>query len=197
MVEVDFRGADLSFATFDGNYENIHLDGKATFETIRLKQIDAARREWDQTIQIPKRDRWLNWGRLRSIGEFPLFGVSWTAFISSVLTVTAIGFVNEHRSVEVLQYPIPIPARMTLLIVSSLLLVVGSTLYRVMCPKRVQHFSETAWVEEHQYSRLHYLGESLKRRGQWLTATTTVLGGVLALYLTIDRLWAAVKIIVQ
>ena len=51
---------------------------------------------------------------------------------------------------------IPFPHRMMLILLSCLLLVLGSTLYRINCPSLVQYFSETAWVEEHGKARLQY-----------------------------------------
>ena len=83
-------------------------------------------------------------------------------------------------------------------LISCLLLVLGSTLYRICCPSRVQHFSETAWVEEHGKPRLQYYAESLRRRfWQWPTLLFTVSGGLLALLLVGERLVLAFGYIIE
>jgi hypothetical protein len=80
---------------------------------------------------------------------------------------------------------------MTAIIVSSLLLVIGSTVYRFRCPRRVQEFSETQYVEQLGHPRPRYISDALKREGQKTAAVTTLLGGGLALCLIVERLWLA------
>jgi len=48
---------------------------------------------------------------------------------------------------------------MTFILLDTLLLVAGSTLYRFRCPERIQEFSEHQWVEEHGHPRLIYIGD--------------------------------------
>ena len=91
-----------------------------------------------------------------------------------------------------LTFEIPFPLRSQLIVISSLLLVAGSTLYRVGCPARVQEFSETEWVEAHGHPRLLYISDSLSR--SWLVWPTTILtgtGGLLAVGLMVDFLLTA------
>ena len=139
--------------------------------------------------------RGLNWARLRGIGAFPLFQVSYAALAVSILMITSTGWLNKTRVITVLEYPIELPDKTMYLFASSILLAVGSTLYRLKCPARVQEFSEVQWVEQHRYPRLQYLAESLSRPWQIETAVITGIGGVGALYLVGDRVYVALRYI--
>ena len=78
------------------------------------------------------------------------------------------------------------------ILISSVLLVLGSTVYAWTCPQRVLHFSETEWVEEQGKVRLHYLAASLSQRGwQWPAAFFTLSGGLIAISLVIERIGIA------
>ena len=193
----DLRGCVISLAQFGvTSLKEVRLNGKTVLDRVRITPNDNLVEEM-ATLSIPRRDRYLNWSWLRAIGRFPLFGVSWGALIASLVAVNTIGLLNETQLLgrDLVQYPIPIPHRMTLIIVSSLLLVIGSTFYRIFCPQRVQHFSETEWIEEHGKLRLLYLVESLRRRGQFLTTVATLVGGVLAFLLVVERLAIAFRYI--
>lgn len=199
LDRANLHGADMSFASIkNATIESIKIDRKTILNTLRVVDVTSLFREHQKTYEIPWADRWLNWEMLRSIGQFPLFGVSWTALVVSLVGVTTIGLLNETKLLDFIDYPIPIPHRMAGIIVSSLLLVVGSTLYASMCPRRIQHFSETAWVEEHDKVRIHYLAASMSRRfWQWATAVTTVVGGAWALWLVAERLAIAFRFIAK
>ena len=88
--------------------------------------------------------------------------------------------------------PIPIPRRMVLVLVDTLLLVIGTTFYRLCCPDRVQEFTQAAWVEKYRQPRLRYLAVSWSRRWlQWPTLVFSVVGAALAAYLIVERLYSA------
>lgn len=193
FTKADFRGSDLSFADINtANLSHITVGDETRLSNVRVGTLDPPCREREQTVVLGRRDFISNWSRLRTIGRFPFFTVSWAAFVISLLVVNMIGFLNHQELLDFIDYPIPIPERMGWIIFSSVLLIAGSTLYHVYCPQRVQHFSETTWVEEHKNSRLHYLGEMLRRRR--LQETTAVLfwsGALIAVMLTWERLVAA------
>ena len=87
---------------------------------------------------------------------------------------------------------------MTEIFVTSLCLVVGTTLYRLACPHRVQEFSETEWVEQHGRARLQYFAESFRRKwAQWPTLVFTVVGGALGGWLVVERLWRALLYVLR
>jgi len=115
--------------------------------------------------------------------------VSWSALAFSLIYLYYIDLLNHTQFLQFIDYPIPTPVRMVWVLRSSLLLVIGSTLYTTVCPARVQEFSETQWVEQHRHPRLLYIAEKLRRRWvQWPTLITTVVGGLIALWLVCERL---------
>jgi len=122
---------------------------------------------------------------------------------TSLIIINGVGFLNDHKFVvSALRYPLPIPDRTTLLFVSSIFLAIGSTIFKVACPSRIQEFSETQWVEQHGHPRLHYLAVSMswrswRRPAQWATAFFTLLGGLLALWLMIDSIKLAISYLIQ
>lgn len=95
------------------------------------------------SIVLTPRDSRLNWGVLRRVGSLPLFEVSYGALAISIVTINAVGYLNRTRVSQWFEYPIEMPARMTWLFVSALFLGIGTTLYKLRCPGRVQTFSET------------------------------------------------------
>lgn len=191
LTEADLTSADLSNARFTGAKLESTKFWHITFVRGHANMIDGS-----DAIQFGRRDRWLNWARLRKVGQFPLFGVSWGAFLMALITINTIALLNENRFVQSLHYPIPVPLRSMLILLSTALLVVGSTVYRLKCPDRIQTFSETEWVEQHKQPRLLYLAENLNRWGwmgrwQWICTVSIGLGGFLALWLIGERLWLA------
>lgn len=193
-ASADFRGADLSHSSAAGADFAGASFGGTLLDHIQFGPDHPALHDGTDTIAISPRDFWLNWGRLRAIGEFPVFQVSYAALAVSMITITSIGWLNSTRPiVDVLQYPVELPNRTLLLFASSIFLSVGATLYRMTCPKRVQQFSEVQWVEEHGHARLKYFEESFWRRWQIETALITAVGGALALYLVADRVYVALR----
>lgn len=188
---VDLRRADLTNADFH----------EAVMDRTQLDQVvfgpdHQSMHDGSEAIIFPRRDRTLNWGGIRRVGTLPLFEISYVALAASLLAITTVGYVNEARLFDV-DYPVPLPARMMWLLLSSLLLVIGTTMYRLACPPRVQEFSETQWVEQHGRPRLQYLAESLKRRWQIPTAVFTGIGGVLGVALLLERIWVAFRYVIQ
>ena len=192
-------GADLSGASLRGaTLDQTSLDSASVSRTTRVRGIVVPEghdpmSDGSDTITIPGRDRWLNWARLRAIGAFPLFGVSYGAFAVSLIGINLIGWLNQEQPTTLLSYPIDIPQRMGLILASTLLLMLGTTLYEFFCPRRIKEFSETIWVEEQGHHRLLYIVEKMQNRWlQWPTALATAMGGALAVYLIAERLWMAV-----
>ena len=74
------------------------------------------------------------------------------------------------------------------------MLAIGATLYAIFCPKRVQQFAETQWVEEFGHSRLQYFSDSWSKQ-PWLYATFgfTVIGGAVSVFLFLEFLCYAIR----
>ena len=123
--------------------------------------IDDAREFGD--CRCPWPERWLNWERLRVVGRLPLFGVSYTALIlipllyGLALYNDKVGLVRTWAEQVValpdhpwhrLVFPVlerlrtrPIPSQSFLLLLSTVLLAAGSTMYTFFCPSRIKEFS--------------------------------------------------------
>ena len=188
------KHADLSRANLTGvDFQRVSIEA-TRLEAVQFAREHPSSSDGSDSIRLALRDRLLSWARLRSIGRFPLFAVSWTAFTLALIAVNLLGFVNSTSWVqESVGGEIPIPYRMGLILVSSLLLVGGSTLYKAACPSRVQEFSEAEWVDRLGHPRLVYLAESLRHRWQWMTFLLTVCGGGVAVFLIGERVWLALR----
>lgn len=207
LTDADLRGATL--ARCDLSRTNLKraqmFSADLTNSTVHRAQLDRTElkgvrigadhlvmEDGSETIRLGRRDRALNWKVLRFIGSLPLFGVSWAGLALSLMVINGIGLLNERMILASLSYPIPIPHRMTLILVDTILLVVGSTLFRLACPPRIQEFSETAWVEQHRNPRLLYLAECFSGRGlQWPTVFLNAGGALLGIFLLVERIWLA------
>jgi len=222
LDEADLRDADLMTASLRGaslretRLDNARIGGVdlsgADIQGVRYTSEHRALDDGSEQLSIRRRDRWLNWSRLRQIGALPLFGLSYGALVVSLVVVSWVGYVNDALpewagwlinmardtgiAGEDTTYSkpphVPIPSRMGLALVSSFLLALGTTVYKLGCPARVQEFSETQWVEQHGRARLLYLAESWRRRWlQWPTAILTGLGGLLAVGVILERMGRA------
>lgn len=191
LAYADLRGASLKRVRLTyTDWEAVKIDHKTRLVQNRFGPDHNALSDRSDTILLSMRDRLLNWSNLRFIGQIPIFGVSWSAFIGTIMVINGIGFLNEHTLTN---HAIPIPARAKTILVGSVLLVIGSTIYRLFCPDRVQVFSETQWVEEHNHPRILYLAQSLRRSGlQWLAMIFTAAGGLLSAWLAWDLIMRSV-----
>lgn len=147
--------------------------------------------DFTETIQC---DHWLTWGRLRWIGKLPLFSVSYSTLGFGLTYVNCVEAINRSKVVTFLNYPIGVPHRISMILFASVMLAIGATLYAYRCPKRIQQFDETQWVEEFGHSRLQYFADSWSDR-PWLypTFAFTVIGGVVSVWLFLEFLWYAMK----
>lgn len=101
---------------------------------------------------------------------------------------------------------ISLPSEMSWILVSTLLLAIGATTFKLACPATIQRFTEVEWVAQLRRPRLIYVCESLccgrrKRRvpqlaAQILTGVTVLFGGVIAslvLLIRITRLFGILE----
>jgi hypothetical protein len=190
LAHADLRDADLSRAWLESTEWSDTKLGNTSLDRITFGGKHRSMHDGTHLLRLMGRDRWMNWGKLRGIGALPLFGASYIAFGAALLLVQTIAFLNQYTGLS-----LGIPERTRLLLISSVLLMIGTTIHKLFCPERVQTFSLTEWVEEHRHPRLLYLAESLKRRGQIPAAALTLAGGVLAGGLLLDRLYAAAKVL--
>ena len=193
------EGADLGGAHLEG--ASLHwarLSGRTRLDPIHFgPEHNVMHDGSDSAVLSERRDRIANWGRIRRLGSLPLFGVSYVALSAALLTITAIGFMNQTEVVELLTYPVPLPRRVLWLLLSSSALAIGSTLYKLKCPPDVQAFSETQWVKQLGHPRLLYLRESLRRPWQVPTAVFLWLGASTGALLLLERVIEALFYVVE
>lgn len=190
----DLRGARMGNTT----WTQTRISNTTKLSPLYFSPDHSSMNDGSERVIVVGWGRWLNWGMIRSVGALPVFEVSYVALAASLITINSIGYLNRYlNGPEVSQwfeYPIPTPARMTWLFWASLLLVVGTTIYKLRCPRRVQDFSETEWVEQHGHARIQYLAESLRRRwAQIFSSGFTAVGGVIGLALLVDRVVATFR----
>lgn len=151
-----FGKADLRFACLQGAdlTQTKFMDckmGPTNLQRISFIGGHQPLHDFTETIQC---DHWLTWGQLRLIGNLPLFSVSYTTLGFSLTYVNCVEAINRSKVIDFLRYPIGVPYRISWILFASIMLAIGATLYAIFCPKRVQQFAETQWVEEFGHSRL-------------------------------------------
>jgi hypothetical protein len=166
-------------------------------------------------------ERWLDWEHLRVVGRLPLFGASYTALILIPIIFYGHGLYNEqvelvrawaeqimaqpdhilHRLASLVLErfrPRPIPQQSFLLLLSTVLLAIGATLYTFFCPSRVKEFSRDQWCDQIGRSLLHYWPFAWKhRRVRLLCALCYALGGAGALWVLATKVWNAACFILK
>lgn len=152
-------------------------------------------------------DRYASWERLRTLGRLPLFGTSVAALVAIPFTFFLLAVYNEQLArvqarasagdvawgalVAALQ-PIPVPALSFWLLVSTLLLGIGSTLFALLCPSRVREFSLDRWTDELRQPALRYLPQSWSRRwARAIAAPCYVIGGGGTAIILLVKIWNA------
>jgi hypothetical protein len=166
-----------------------------------------------ETCVRPRPERWLDWEGLRGVGRLPLFGASYTALILIPILFYGLALYNDqvevvrawaeqvmtqpehplHRLASLVLarvHPRPIPQQSLLLLVSTILLAMGATLYTFFCPSRVKEFSRDQWCDQLGRSLLHYWPLAWRYRYiRLLCALCYALGGAGALWVIGTKVW--------
>lgn len=196
LSSAKFEGADLRSACFSGanltqtNFKNAKM-GPTNLDRISFSSEHQPLHDFTDTIEC---DHWLTWGQLRLIGNLPLFSASYSTLGFSLTYVNCIEAINRSKAIDFLKYPIGVPHRISLILFASIMLAFGATLYAIFCPKRIQEFAETQWVEELGHSRLQYFSDSWSRqRLLYATFAFTVIGGSVSMLLFLEFLFYAIR----
>jgi len=177
---VSFRLAILA----QTKWEDSSIDKDTNFYLANFTKDHDALSDKSDMIRFKKVRSFFNWKTTRSIGKLPIFEFSWVVFLIALFVINTIGMLNETQLITSIKYDIPIPDQMFWIIISSLCLVIGSSIYKWKCPRRIQEFSETLWVEEHNRPRHFYLSECLKSPNYQIATTVLLLfGGCIGLIL--------------
>lgn len=191
-------GAKLLFCRMEKTGFSKTLVHKTTLEAVDFGNGHDPLLDGSEEISLRPFDRIFRWSRIRFLTSLPFFELSYFALFSAVLLILAIGYLNSHMPITVLDYPIPVPGRIALLLGSSVTLGLGVTLFRLLCPPRIRESSETYWVEQARRPRLLYLVEDLQPRfwgARALTFSLTGIGGILGLVLLFERLFVAMRVL--
>ena len=213
------RGCCLNKAMFPGaRFGRTVLDKVERFESaIGLEKAHVSRNAsalgtdelpWDQ---VRRRDRWLGWDKIRTIGNLPLFGASYATLGGVLAFLYCLDFYN--RNLDVLQEwaddhsdviaavisrlnPLPVPGNMLLLFLSVLSLALASTVYLLACPSRVKEFSLARWCDEFGSARINYTPLCWKYFvPRLISMVGYVIGGLCLLYVLGEKVLSAIVLL--
>jgi Pentapeptide repeats (8 copies) len=216
---------DLETVRFTSGVCRVDADD---LETMRFASIEdteepgsAKDAYYFETCYRPWPERWLDWERLRVAGRLPLFGVSYTVLILIPLIFYGLALYNDqiglvhawaeqavtspdhplHRLAPLLLerlHPSPLPSQSLLLLISTVLLAVGSTLYTFFSPSRVKEFSRDQWCDQLSRPLLHYWPLAWKHRYiRLVCAACYALGGAGALWVLGTKVWQTALFILE
>jgi hypothetical protein len=227
MIEVLFE--DCHFLRDNFNYGTIFTKtrlirprGLETNVNLHFVRNDQGEAELDEDLRhapLPPFEKHASWERLRTFGQLPLFGVSFSVLVAIPVVAFLIGTYNEQverlqeltsndaeklppKAASLLEqlvynlHPIPIPNLSFWLLISTVFLGTASMLYAIVCPPRVKEFSLERWTNEIGRSALHYLPLSWRHR--WVRVVAFVcylIGGFGTLLILIVKLVNAGKFI--
>jgi hypothetical protein len=195
-----FSGASIDECNFD---HSVGLPRARALETSRIlagQDITGS----IETYTLSWVDKIAPWHRLRIIGRLPLFAPSYlaTALLLAYLgvlsywndwvthtteTLTPLSAANENAEMFLAvlskKFNMEPPTLTFLFLISTISLGVGSTLYLLFCPSRVQSFNIDEWRFAHDKPLILYLASSwrLPFVRVWC-AIAYLIGGLLALY---------------
>jgi hypothetical protein len=93
---------------------------------------------------------------------------------------------------------IPLPSLTFWLLISTVLLGIGSALFSLVCPARIREFSLQQWMHELRRSALHYLPFSWQYRWtRGIAFVCYVVGGLGTLTILLLKLWNAATFIIK
>jgi hypothetical protein len=92
----------------------------------------------------------------------------------------------------------PIPSQSLLVLISTVLLAAGSTLYTFFCPSRIKEFSQAQWCDQLRHSLVHYWSLAWQYRWvRYICAACYALGGAGALWVILTKVWRAARFIIE
>jgi len=211
----DLDRADLFESFVDrANFDRVRgLPRARNLHTARFADagVHADVRYFD-SIVIPMPEKTLGWEHIRFIGRLPLFAASYSALIAIPLLYYLLDIFN--RKVDVVRawameessnagtwslparvvldhlHREPVPSLSLLLLVSTLLLGLGATIFVLFCPTRVREFSRDQWCDQLGHSLIHYW--PLSWRYRWLRLSCLlfyIAGGTGVLVVLVSKLW--------
>jgi uncharacterized protein YjbI with pentapeptide repeats len=218
LVGADLIGSDLSEAEmFEAAVDRANFDGveglplSKYLTTVRFEKPGTDVRYFDLAV-VSRVDDILSWERIRFLGRLHLFAASYAAlvvipFMYYVLDVFnrnvdvvrawaqaeserggAINYVAETVLIHL--HREPIPALSLTLLISTILLGAGATIFATVCPARIREFNREQWRDQLGHSLIHYLPYAWRHR--WLRILCLLLyvvGGAGVALVLISKLW--------
>ncbi len=198
LERADLRDADFTGCTFTlSKWENATINAGTKVENTEWGRDHDANSDGQRNIKIQGMlNGNMNWERLRMISRFPLFTGAYIILGVGVVISLIIAWLNSATFVPPLDITIPYPSRMTILLVGSAALTVGTSVYQYYCPAIVKEYSSFKWTEELRRPIVQYLCAKLNNPFFiWVSAFFTYVGVFLLGGLFLDRFYTAVVVI--
>jgi uncharacterized protein YjbI with pentapeptide repeats len=199
LARADISHADFYEANLAGARTE-QIEGAPRARNLASTRIAGGQVQYFDSAVLSHWDR-LDWEKVRIAGRLPLFGASYSVLIAIPLFFYALEIYNDkvelirgwakrelsgagttdyHMAQMVLQrlHPLPPPALSELLLVSTLLLASGASIYAIACPSRVKEFSRDQWKYQLGLSEVHYMAAAWSGKPWRLAALAFyILGG--------------------
>jgi Pentapeptide repeats (8 copies) len=177
--------------------------------------------EGPENFESCPRDFWarcLDWERFRIIGRMPLFSASYAVLILLPVFFFFLAYYNNSadivntwgkqipegdsaytlaKLVKALPH-IAIPSQSLILLLSTVLLAIGSTIFTFGCPSRIKEFSRDQWCDQLGHHLINYWPLAWKGRIlRIVCAVCYTLGGIGAIYVIATKVYRAGRFIIQ
>ncbi len=224
LVRTEFEKCDLSRVNLYETEINLtvfnDVSGITTIKNADLSII-VEHEKYFSTCKRPFSEEYIGWDTIRTFGKLPLFGASYSALIAiptylyflDIYNTNIIGinvwleqYLNNGGAITAEQLkdivvhikPLQVPSQFLMLLISTVLLALGSTLYTFYCPSRVKEFTQDQWVDQIKGSLLHYLPLAWKSQSiRLITAFCYAVGGTGALIVLGNKVFNAAMMIIR
>lgn len=205
LSKANFRGASIAACKFDNTTGLSRVRG---LESTRLGPHDDL--PSTEGIKVGVLDVLVPWQRLRTLGRLPLFIPSYVTAGLLITYFSSISFWNQwmerlHNMLiktvpnseltKIVAVMVSEAAKITpslhtlLLLIATMSLGIGASLYLIFCPSRIQAFSIDEWEFSNGRPRIHYIASGWRLpTARIACALAYLVGGSVAAYLVIYNL---------
>ena len=169
-----------------------------------------------ETAELSWMDRRVSWESIRTVGNLPLFSLSYFTLFALPLLFHVIDRYRESREaflerivlegetlpqitvdqIEALLPLLSLPLDSLCLWFFAVFLAAAVTIYRLACPPRIQEFSREEWVHQLRRPLINYLPLAWWRpRWRVVSAVCYLIGFALALPYISIRFWSTLRLI--
>lgn len=194
LLRADLRGTNLYGAELTNTtWGEVRLDKDTNLEATVWRPEHDSPNDRSESLRLSSVQKAFSWNAIRFLADIPLFGGAYLLLVLTLVFVSVVEWLNANPFVLAFQYPVPLPTSTRLLLLGSVFLAVGSTVFQIACPPRVREFSRARWVEELSRPGVLHVWEGLRRP---LAAGSSMVlvaaGAVLVGIVFIERLGRAV-----